>query len=151
MQQEQVKIGSNEVKALADRLKAAQAIGRAASTLEREAKILRRTIDQMGIESLKAPEGHTFGISVTTHEGILTIEPYISGADEWGDSYRPDSANYEHLVKKSGWGDDASMTVNTIDYESSTQQIWGYDFDKGIRVLINDHVAVRLVECPTAE
>ncbi|MCA9301248.1 hypothetical protein KC974_01700 [Candidatus Saccharibacteria bacterium] len=135
-----------EITKAVQRFKAAQSIGKVASRLESQADSLREAVASLGLEPLYAPEGQAFEVGVIKHEGVLVIEPFVHRLVGWGDPYSPRSTDYEDLVTRSGYGDDASIRVDLLEYEESSSSIWGYDSLRRVRVLIDQNVRVDLVE-----
>lgn len=135
---------TQEVKQAVAQFKVAQNIGRVASKLEQDAFELRRTVDELNLTPLHAPEGQVFNIAVNSHECALVIEPFIHSRCDWGDQYRPSDDEYNSLVKKSSYGDDANINVDILEYSSGETKIWGYNSQRRVRVLIDHTVKVKL-------
>lgn len=142
---------SQELLQSVERFKTAQTMGRIATDLENQAQELRRSVDAMGLEAIEAPEGHAFNIAVNNHEGVLTIEPFLHRRVDWGDPYKPADTEYEALVSRSRWGDNANINVDMLEHDVSSSSVWGYDAKRRVRVLVDRNVQVHLIEQPTSE
>ncbi len=139
-------VAPTDIERAVKQFKVAQNMGKVASRLESQAAELRNAVADLGLEPLYAPEGQAFNISVVTHEGTLTIKPFNHRRADWGDAYMPSDPEYNALVKRSAYGDDASITVDALEYEPLDSRIWGYDTLRRVRVLVDERVRVPLVE-----
>ncbi|HMS31329.1 MAG TPA: hypothetical protein PJ984_02960 [Candidatus Saccharibacteria bacterium] len=135
-----------EVSSTLRKIKVAQSVGETASQLEKRAVDLRRTLGDLDIQPLDAPDGFTFVVTVLNREGVLTIEPFDHKSRDWGDPYRPGDPEYEAMVKRSPIGDDAAIKVGSLEFDTHRAQTWGFNALRRVRVLIDHNVRVKLVE-----
>lgn len=126
------------------RFEAAQDMGRLAAGMRHQAQEIERTIEKLGLEPLNAPEGFAFNVGVKKHEGRLTIQTF--DGTNWSNDLAAGSAEYDVVVKRSGYGDDVNMDVTRLVYDPQDAQIWGYDDERSARVLVGGDVRVTTVE-----